>query len=119
MRYRNICLFLNLFVCFLAKGQQVFTFRQSDKQVDRGDSAKQLIYENSAFNHVTVNPFSNTTIKTVPSTFYYNSLGFFCRKELQIEHALSFPVKFRLGSVAYTDEMEGKGKGIHLPDKWK
>jgi len=54
-----------------------------------------------------IDRFCNT-IKTVPPTFYYNSIGFFCKKELQLEKTLKFPVKFRLGSVAYTDEMEGK-----------
>ena len=49
------------------------------------------------------------TIKA--SNYYTSSLGFFCRKELELEKTLRLPVKFRLGSVAYTDMMEGKGCG--------
>jgi hypothetical protein len=46
------------------------------------------------------------------SKYYTSTIGFFCRKEIDIEKALNIPLKFRLGSVAYTDEMEGKGAGV-------
>jgi len=118
MRRRNICLFINLFVCFLAKGQQVYTALSAAKPNAPYDTTRRIITTQTFFRSA-VSPFSNTPIKTVPSTFYYNSIGFFCRKELQVEKALSFPVKFRLGSVAYTDQMEGKGKGISSPANQK
>lgn len=51
----------------------------------------------------------NTPFTFMASNYYTNSLGFFCKKELQVEKTLKFPVKFRLGSVEYTDKMEGKG----------
>ena len=35
----------------------------------------------------------------------------FCRIEDQVGRAAQFPLKIRLGSVAYTDAMEGKGIG--------
>ena len=54
------------------------------------------------------NQINNTTLKTVPPTFYFNSIGFFCQKELQIEKALKHSVLFRLGSVDYTNKIEGK-----------
>ena len=46
--------------------------------------------------------------RLLPSDYYSSNMGFFCKKELQIEKAIRFPVKFRLGSVAYCDAMEGK-----------
>jgi hypothetical protein len=40
--------------------------------------------------------------------FYYKNMGFFCKKELQLEKATKIPFKFRLGSVAQCDWLEGK-----------
>jgi len=108
MRCWLICLFIELCVCLRCESQVVFTV-PSEKQ--------HLSYDSSQINaippappdiRININRFCNT-VKTVPPTFYYNSIGFFCKKELQLEKTLKFPVKFRLGSVAYTDEMEGKG----------
>lgn len=115
MRRLAICLFSNLFVCLFAKGQHVSVAGAYNKEkvvcdTTSGNISTATLIFNSALHHS-----SNTLIKTVPSTFYYNSIGFFCQKELQVEKSLRFPVKFRLGSVAYTDEMEGKGKGFLKP----
>jgi hypothetical protein len=44
----------------------------------------------------------------ISSNFYTQGLGFFCKKELQIEKVIKFPLKFRLGSVQQCDWMEGK-----------
>jgi hypothetical protein len=114
MRGWVICFFLNLFVCFYAKSQQTFTTATPYKQDKQGtfydSSHKNVIAPRTADIRINVNLFPDTSVKTVPSTFYFNSIGFFCQKELQIEKAVGHAVKFRLGSVAYTDEIEGKGK---------
>ncbi len=47
-------------------------------------------------------------LRLVPSNFYSLNLGFFCKKELKIENAIKVPLRFRLGSVAYCDALEGK-----------
>jgi hypothetical protein len=44
----------------------------------------------------------------INSNFYTQNLGFFCKKELQVEKVIKFPLKFRLGSVQQCDWMEGK-----------
>ncbi len=118
MRGWNICLFLNLFVCLYTKGQKVTTAVPLGKQNIVYDTTKPNIKAGRpGLSKFAINPFSNISVTPVPSTFYFNSIGFFCKKELQIEKMLSFPVKFRLGSVAYTDQMEGKGKGLLLLNK--
>ncbi len=114
MRFWLICFFINLFVCIDCKSQSPLAARTSYKRDFFYDtSQKNSIAPAPANIKLNVNRFTNTSVKTVPAAFYYNSIGFFCKKELQVEKALKFPVKFRLGSVAYTDEMEGKGKGSH------
>ncbi|HRI20496.1 MAG TPA: hypothetical protein PLA68_06060 [Panacibacter sp.] len=47
-------------------------------------------------------------LSIVPSNYYSSKLGFFCKKELQLQKLAKFPVKFRLGTVEYCDKMEGK-----------
>ncbi|WP_300601805.1 hypothetical protein [Niabella sp.] len=46
------------------------------------------------------------------NTAYYNHLGFMCRQELKLEKATKTSFRFRLGSVEYTDKMEGKVKAV-------
>lgn len=58
-----------------------------------------------------LSPVSNKqlpSVSSIPPTFYMSHLGFFCKEELQVQSVTHLPVKFRLGSVAYTDHMEGK-----------
>lgn len=113
MRGWAICFFLNLFVCICAKGQQVFTAKYFEQKMITDTTKRGISAFISSTSQLTLNlnRFSNSAVIPVPSKYDFNSLGFFCRKELQIEQTLKFPVKFRLGSVAYTDQMEGKGKG--------
>lgn len=44
----------------------------------------------------------------VPLVYSYDKLAFFCKVDVQLENAVKFPVKFRLGSVEYVDYLEGK-----------
>lgn len=39
---------------------------------------------------------------------YVQQLGFFCRKELELDKRIALPIRFRLGSKEYVDRMEGK-----------
>ena len=47
---------------------------------------------------------------SLPPNYYSNNLSFFCSKEIQLEKATKIPFRFRLGSVDYTNDMEGKNK---------
>ena len=50
----------------------------------------------------------NINIRVLPQNFYNNHLGYFCKKEVQIQKLISMPVYFRLGSKEYVDWMERK-----------
>lgn len=40
------------------------------------------------------------------SSTYINNLGFFCRQELKLDKVVAIPIRFRLGSKEYVDELE-------------
>ena len=44
----------------------------------------------------------------IPASFYSRHLGFFCRQELLTDKLTKVPVRFRIGSVDYTNYMEQK-----------
>ena len=48
----------------------------------------------------------------VPAGFH-PPLGYFCQKELQIQRITGLPLFFRLGSLDYVNQMEGKQAFIH------
>jgi len=56
--------------------------------------------------------FRITTTKQIlpiiPADYYSSNIGFFCKKELQLEKITWLPFKFRLGSVQQCDWLEGK-----------
>lgn len=45
-------------------------------------------------------------LKLPTGSTYINNLGFFCRQELKLDKVLAIPIRFRLGSKEYVDELE-------------
>jgi hypothetical protein len=52
---------------------------------------------------------STTVLKIYPSDFYVSHLAFFCKKEWEFEKSVHIPLRFRIGSLADCNYLEGKG----------
>ncbi len=48
------------------------------------------------------------TVGAAPKAWRYCDLGLFCKLDVQLEKAVKFPVKFRLGEVQEVERKEGK-----------
>jgi hypothetical protein len=45
---------------------------------------------------------------TIPLAYDYNRLGFFCKLEVRCDKQNTAPIRFRLGSLEYSNFLEGK-----------
>ena len=63
---------------------------------------------NQHFSEPATTESSQTDFNMVHPNSYYENLGFFCRKEIQLQKVTTVPVKFRLGSYDYVNWLEGK-----------
>jgi len=80
------------------------SFLQSKKLAVNKFKKNNEVYHNFYLNPV----FFPARLTPVAENYYSNSLGFFCQKEWQIEKATSIPLRFRLGSLDYTNYLECK-----------
>ncbi len=114
----KICLLINLFVCTSALCQDRHWSPVKEKRILFGETGDTLGLNQSLLPATSVAVKQlRTSIQILPQQFYYNSIGFFCKKELQLEKSVKLPLKIRLGSVGYTDKMEGKGQSLMVPLK--
>jgi hypothetical protein len=128
---RHICflvVWLTMFSCMIAHAQK--DFQQGQKKdfllliypvtpatrfnlnpgflrTDKGNQSGDLLFP-------VISPFSGALagqpycVYTQPSNLYYIQSGFFCKREWELEKTTHIPFRFRLGSLADCNALEGK-----------
>jgi hypothetical protein len=69
---------------------------------------KDSVIHRTFFVNPVLNKNDSVRLTVIKPDFYVKNLGFFCRKEWQIEKSTSIPFRFRLGSLEYTNYLEQK-----------
>jgi hypothetical protein len=100
-----ICLFIILLVCHRSIAVAQSTCSGDTSTVS---TINPINSEAFSFDKSTQSQSNRKSLYILPANQYSKTLGFFCKKELELEKAIKLPVRFRLGSVAYTDRMENK-----------
>lgn len=87
------------------RGQTVYPF-MVDKIVPGSPVFKKLY---SAPGRDSLPPFRGaSSLAYYGGGYYVDHLGFFCKQEILIQKSLHIPVFFRLGTLEYTNRLEGK-----------
>ena len=72
-----------------------------------------VLNSSKALSQLNLRGYMDTNSKRIylpilPQNFYSQHIGFFCKKELQVQKTTSLPLYIRLGSKDYVDYLEGK-----------
>lgn len=105
MRSSIICLFIILLVCFQSE-----VYAQGTSFADSSEIflSKRFVKKPSGINNFTQSLIYTKPLNVLPANLYLRTIGFFCKKEIEMDKVTKVPVRFRLGSVTYTDKMENK-----------
>ncbi len=104
--FKRICLFVNLSLIgsLSVKAQSKYIPEPTDFSKYFKQSAASSNFQEK------LDSMKQRPVKILPPDHYVKGLGFFCKKELQLEKATKIPFRFRLGSLDYVNQLEGKNQ---------
>ncbi len=56
---------------------------------------------------------THISLQVLPQNFYSQHIGYFCKKEVQVQKLTALPLYFRLGSKDYVDGLEHGLRSTH------
>jgi hypothetical protein len=56
---------------------------------------------------VAISKGSYTIQNKIAANYYTTQTGFFCNQERALERKIKIPLRFRLGALSYTEQLEG------------
>jgi len=118
-KFSFLVVWLTMFSCISGNGQNML------KKTDSGTDFKHLSLPGSHVQGLGPNPHNKAErdlsrevilagvmnperLFTIPADVYYLQSGYFCKREWELEKTTHIPFRFRLGSLAELDAMEGK-----------
>lgn len=82
----------------------LFVYKTQAQQITMPDT---LLIQSAMFNKPIIVP-KQVSILYIKTPYQPLHFGWFCKKELQIEHATKIPLRIRIGSLQYCNYLEEK-----------
>jgi len=97
-----------IFFCMAFVGSNVFSqkLENTEIKIQPLSLSKRLTVQISS--NLSLPQLFPTAMQVITPNYYTDRLGYFCKQEIKFEKNTKVPLRFRLGSVADCDRLEGK-----------
>jgi hypothetical protein len=97
-----------IFFCMSFVGSNVFSqkLENTEIKIQPMSLSKRLTVQINS--NLSLPQLFPTAMQVITPNYYTDRLGYFCKQEIKFEKNTKVPLRFRLGSVADCDRLEGK-----------
>jgi hypothetical protein len=97
-----------IFFCMAFVGSNVFSqkLENTEIKIQPLSLSKRLTVQINS--NLSLPQLFPTAMQVITPNYYTDRLGYFCKQEIKFEKNTKVPLRFRLGSVADCDRLEGK-----------